>query len=1122
MGTFFEKFFIKLFGSKSQRDVKGTLPIVVAVNEYFHQYQSLSHEALREKTKSLQARLQQDTQSLREEIALLQKKVAAMPYEQVAERALIFERITQGSEKVRALLDVSLRRLLPEAFAVVKETTRRFCVHEEIAVPATDFDRALASQPHVDYLRIAGDTAIWKNAWLVGGSLCTWDMVPYDVQIFGGIVLHQGKIAEMATGEGKTLVAVLPAFLNALTGRGVHVITVNDYLAKRDSAWNAPIFQFHGLQVDCIDKYPPHSEARRRAYHSHVVYGTSNEFGFDYLRDNMLGRVEEVVQTEHYYAIVDEVDSVLVDEARTPLIISGAVMQDNAKQFEQLHDKVSMLHSMQQRLCTQYLNEAKHLLADGNTKEGGLSLFRAHRGLPKYKPLIKYLSQTGNKQILKKTEDYYLQDNQRYMPEADAPLFFVWDEKSNAVHLTEKGVELLSKQEKDSQFFVVPDIVSQVDRLAQDTTRDREQQQKDKEQLIGEYSQKAERIHVINQLLKAYTLYEKDTDYVIMGGKVMIIDEQTGRIMEGRRYSDGIHQAIEAKERVKVEEATQTYATVTLQNYFRMYHKLAGMTGTAETEAAEFLEIYKLDVVVIPTNRPVVRRDENDKVYKTMREKFNAVIEEVVSLTEAGRPVLVGTTSVDISETLSRMLSLRKIKHQVLNARHHQREAEIVAHAGEPGMITIATNMAGRGTDIKLHPDSLHAGGLAIVGTERHDSRRIDRQLRGRSGRQGDPGSSQFFISLEDNLMRVFASGGIAKWMDRMGFKEGEVIQHGMITRSIERAQVRVEENNFGIRRRLLKYDDIMNVQREVVYTRRRNALHGDRLSLDIYSMMYDVLEHLVKTLKPTTDFNGFCFTLFEVFASDLSLTEKNYDTLSDTALLNYLYQSLVARYEARKQQTQKEVLSVLQYASAQRGEVLDKVAIPFVSGERMVEVILPVKACLENEGQLVVSRLERAISLREIDAGWISHLREMDELRQSVQNVVYEQKDPLLVYKFEAFALFKRFLQTVNESILSFLMKATPPLPEQFSLVAPSAHRIMPRDLMEKQEDVPSFSSRKTNSAPQPSAPQPIRSQKVAGRNDRVTVRYQDGTVKSEVKFKKVEDDVKNSRCVLLEVHSH
>ena len=1125
MSNFITRLFVKLFGSKSSRDVKKILPLVAAVNEYFNQYQALNPDALREKTRALQERLQRDVQGTKDEITRLKGLLEVLPQERVHQREALFGQVAQEEKKAAALLDTSLETLLPEAFAIVKETARRFCTHEEIAVSATDADRLLAAQPEVDYVRVEGDVAIWKNTWPVGGSLLTWNMVPYDVQIFGGIVLHQGKIAEMATGEGKTLVAILPAFLNALSGKSVHVVTVNDYLAKRDAEWNAPIFQFHGLQVDCIDKYPAYSKERRKAYKAHVAYGTSSEFGFDYLRDNMLSTSEKVAQTHHHYAIVDEVDSILVDEARTPLIISGAVMKNNAEQFGVMKERVSTLYDVQRKLVIQYLNEAKQLIANGDAKAGGLSLFRAYRGLPKYKPLIKYLSQTGIKQTLKKTEDYYLQDNQRYMPEADAPLFFVLDEKSHSVHLTEKGVEAISHHEQDSQFFIVPDIVSEIERLTQDTSLGREKQQEEKAKRIKEYTEKAERIHIINQLLKAYTLYERDTDYVIMEGKVMIIDEQTGRIMEGRRYSDGIHQAIEAKEGVKVEEATQTYATVTLQNYFRMYHKLAGMTGTAETESAEFWEIYKLDVVAIPTNKPVVRQDADDKVYKTIREKFNAAIEEIVSLREVGRPVLVGTTSVEISETLSRMLNLRKIKHQVLNARHHEKEADIVAHAGAPGIITIATNMAGRGTDIKLDPDSQRAGGLAIVGTERHESRRIDRQLRGRAGRQGDPGSSQFFVSLEDNLMRVFASGNIAKWMDRMGFKEGEVIQHGMITRSIERAQIRVEENNFGMRRRLLKYDDIMNVQREAVYTRRRNALHGERLSLDLYTIMYDTVAHLVSTLRPSADYNKFCFSLFEIFASDLSLSPSSFETLAPAKLVDVLYRALIDHYQTRKEKIQQEIVTVLQHARERRGDQPQSVVIPFADERRMVEVQLSIEECLSSGGQTVIAQLEQEISLREIDTGWIDHLRKMDELRQSVQNVVYEQKDPLLVYKFEAFGLFKGFLRAVNEAIVSFLMKAKPPLPHedlQAHLLHQPGEEAKPPHLVESKQasasPLPPLKANRAGHAPPPVAP--IRSEKLAGRNDKVTVKYPDGTVKKEVKFKKVADDVRNNRCVLLSVH--
>nr|MDQ3393006.1 preprotein translocase subunit SecA [Bacteroidota bacterium] len=885
----------RIFGTKSGRDIKIVEPYVVKTNEEFAKLANVSDDELRSKTLQVQNEINNDLKPIDEQIAALHQKIADNPELDINDKESVFNQIDKLEEQRNIQLEDVLLKVLPQAFAIVKETARRFKEFGQMTVTANYYDKELAAK--YENITIEGEKATWHNKWMAAGNEVVWDMLHYDVQLIGGVVLHQGKIAEMATGEGKTLVATLPAFLNALAKRGVHIVTVNDYLAKRDSEWMAPLFQFHGLSIDCIDKYPPNSDARKKAYLSDITYGTNNEFGFDYLRDNMARNPEDLVQRKHHYAMVDEVDSVLIDDARTPLIISGPVPKGDEHEFYDLKPRIAKLVEHQKKVVSQFLLEAKKLIAEGNEKEGGVSLFRAYRGLPKYKPLIKYLSETGMRQILQKTENFYLSDNAKMMPEADEPLYFVIEEKNNNIDLTEKGVDLITGDGEDTSFFILPDIGLELANLENNSSLNDEEKLKQKDALIKDYSIKAQRIHTINQLLKAYTLFEKDTEYILVDGKVKIVDEQTGRVMEGRRYSDGLHQAIEAKENVKVEDATQTYATITLQNYFRMYHKLAGMTGTAETEAGEFWEIYKLDVVVIPTNRSIIRADRDDKVYKTVREKFNAVVEEIVQLTSAGRPVLVGTTSVEISETLSRMLKLRNIKHQVLNAKQHQKEADIVAEAGKPGTVTIATNMAGRGTDIKLAPDSKSSGGLAIIGTERHESRRVDRQLRGRSGRQGDVGSSQFFVSLEDNLMRLFGSDRIAKLMDRMGLEEGEVIQHPMISKSIERAQKKVEENNFGIRKRLLEYDNIMNSQREVIYGRRRNALFGERLQLDIMNMLFDTCEDIVLNTKPVQDYDGFKLTTYSVFQLDIQISKEEFATLSNEAVVDRAYNQAYHHY---------------------------------------------------------------------------------------------------------------------------------------------------------------------------------------------------------------------------------
>ena len=914
--------------------------------------------------------------------------------------------------------------LLPEAFAAVKETATRFVHNPEVEVTASEFDRQLSGEK--EYIRLSGDKAFWANSWDAAGKAITWDMIHYDVQLIGGIAMHQGKIAEMQTGEGKTLVATLPVYLNALTGKGVHLVTVNDYLAKRDSAWMAPIFEFHGLSVDCIDYHQPNSEARRKAYLADITYGTNNEFGFDYLRDNMSHTPEDLVQRKHHYAIVDEVDSVLVDDARTPLIISGPIPEGDRHEFDQLKPKVADLYTKQRSLLTTVLAEAKKKIANGDTEEGGILLLRVYRGLPKNKALIKFLSEEGVKQLLQKTENFYMQDNNREMHVIDAELYFVIDEKNNSVELTEKGVEYLSESVQDKGFFILPDIGTEIAKIEGEGLSSEDEAAK-KEILFKDFGIKSERIHTMTQLFKAYTLFEKDTEYVVMDNKVMIVDEQTGRIMDGRRYSDGLHQAIEAKENVKIEAATQTFATITLQNYFRMYHKLSGMTGTAVTEAGEFWEIYKLDVVEIPTNRPL-RKDEDDLIYKTKREKYNAVIDEVTKLAQQGRPVLIGTTSVEISELLSKMLNIRKVKHNVLNAKLHKKEADIVAEAGNPGVVTIATNMAGRGTDIKLSDEVKAAGGLAIIGTERHDSRRVDRQLRGRSGRQGDPGSSQFFVSLEDNLMRLFGSDRVAKVMDRMGLEEGEVIQHSMMTKSIERAQKKVEENNFGIRKRLLEYDDVMNAQREVIYKRRKHALQGDRLKVDIANMLFEICEDIVLSNKPTNDFKNFEFQIISTFSITAPVIADEFESMTEAELIDKLYQTAFDYYKQKGEINATLTFPVIKNVYERPGNTYEKIVVPFTDGTKTLNVVTHLEKAYNSKGKHLIEDFERNITLALIDNAWKNHLRKMDELKQSVQLAVHEQKDPLLIYKFEAFELFKEMISNLNREVISFLLKGSIP----------------------------------------------------------------------------------------------
>ncbi len=1112
------KGFARLMGTKSDKDIKLLMPLVGEINAEFEKLRAISDDELRGKTAELKELIKSDLKSIDDQISTHQGRVDENPDLEVTEKEELFTKIDKLEEERDEALEVTLLKMLPQAFAVVKETARRLSENERLEVTATHRDKEIAAgNSHVD---IQGETAIWKNKWTAGGVEVEWKMVHYDVQLIGGMVLHQGKIAEMTTGEGKTLVATLPAYLNALAERGVHIVTVNDYLAKRDAEWNGPIFEFHGLKVDCIDKYQPHSPERRAAYNADITYGTNNEFGFDYLRDNMSRNPEELVQRKHHYAMVDEVDSVLVDEARTPLIISGPIPKGDEHEFHELKPRIAKLVEAQKRLAQQYLSEAKKLIADNNSDEGGLPLFRVFRGLPKYKPLIKYLSETGMRQVLLKTENFYLQDNQKMMPEADQELYFTIDEKHNSIELTEKGIDLITNEGEDKHFFIMPDIAVEISKIENDTSVEESERLSNKEALIQDYTTKAQRIHSINQLLKAYCLFEKDTEYIVVEDKVKIVDEQTGRVMDGRRYSDGLHQAIEAKENVKVEDATQTYATVTLQNYFRMYHKLAGMTGTAETEAGELWEIYKLDVVVIPTNRPIVRDDREDMVYKTMREKFNAVSDEIVELTKAGRPVLVGTTSVEISEVISRMLKMKGIEHQVLNAKQHAREAEVVAHAGEPGTVTIATNMAGRGTDIKLTDASKSAGGLAIIGTERHESRRVDRQLRGRSGRQGDPGSSQFYVSLEDNLMRLFGSDRVAKWMDRLGLEEGEVIQHSMITKSIERAQKKVEENNFAIRKRLLEYDDVMNNQREVIYKRRRNALFGERLQVDILNMYYEISEDIVINAKNSEDYDSFKLNCLSIFGLDFQINQEEFSAISNEELSDKVYQEALNRYDEKNADLAKRALPILKDIQRNRGATVVDVLVPFTDGKKQIGVAVNLEKALETDARQMIREMEKFGALAFIDQAWKEHLRDMDDLKQSVQAAVYEQKDPLLIYKFESFELFKRFVARVNEDTISFLTKSTIPV-QQSSQVDEARQQKSSHDYEENKEESKSLLSgggAQGQRRPPAEKVAPAKSAKIAGRNEKVSVQYTDGTVKKEVKFKHVEEDLKNNKCVIVE----
>ncbi len=1018
------KFISKIFGNKAQRDLKEISPVVEEIKAIYPEMAKLSNDELRAKTKELEERVRD---YVVEEKAHIEELKANLENVDLEEQEKIWQQIDKIEDDILEKYEKILDEILPEAFAIMKDTARRFKENEELVVTATDFDRELAATH--DFVRIEGDKAIYKNRWMAGGNEITWDMVHYDVQLFGGVVLHKGKIAEMATGEGKTLVATLPVFLNALTHNGVHVVTVNDYLSKRDAEWMGPLYMFHGLSVDCIDKHEPNSEARRRAYEADVTFGTNNEFGFDYLRDNMALSPKDLVQRKLNYAIVDEVDSVLIDDARTPLIISGPVPKGDDQLFETFRPQVEMLVKAQRDLTTRLLAEAKTKMASEDKKEqeeGTLLLYRSFKGMPKYKPLIKFLSEPGVKAAMLKTEEFYMQDQMRNMHIVTDPLYFIIDEKNNTVELTEKGIDLLTGKTDDPLFFVLPDIGSQLADLENENLTEEEKMAK-KDELLQNYAIKSERVHTINQLLKAYTLFDKDDEYVVIDNKVKIVDEQTGRIMEGRRYSDGLHQAIEAKERVKVEAATQTFATITLQNYFRMYHKLAGMTGTAETEAGEFWDIYKLDVVVIPTNEPVIRIDMNDRIYRTKREKYNAVIEEIEEMVNQGRPVLVGTTSVETSELLSRMLNLRKIKHSVLNAKLHQREAEIVANAGQKGVVTIATNMAGRGTDIKLSQEVREAGGLAIIGTERHESRRVDRQLRGRAGRQGDPGSSVFFVSLEDDLMRLFATERIAGLMDRMGFEEGDVLEHDMLSKSVERAQKKVEENNYGIRKRLLEYDDVMNAQREVIYKRRRHALIGERIEMDVINMIQNTVNRIVE--ENEDDYENMKMELYRIMAIEIPFTEEEMKSLKPAQQAEKIFEKALNSFKRKTEKMAEITQPVIKQVYESQGAMYENILIPITDGKKVYNITTNLKEAYETGSKALVKSFEKAILLHTIDEHWKEHLREMDDLRQSVQNVTYEQKDPLLIYKLESFELFKRMIEEIDAEAVSILMRGQIPV---------------------------------------------------------------------------------------------
>ena len=1098
---------LKIFvGDKSKQDVKIISPIVKRVISFEKNISQLSNDELRAKTLYFKSTIEDSIKNLNDQIKSLESEVEST--DDFDKKEELYNNIDKLKDEIYLATEETLDKILPEAYAVIKETAKRFTENTQIKVQANNFDREISGNK--EYVNLEGKYAIWNNSWDAAGKPVTWDMIHYDVQLIGGVAMHQGKIAEMQTGEGKTLVATLPVYLNALSGKGVHLVTVNDYLAKRDSAWMAPIYEFHGLSVDCIDYYKPNSEERKKAYKADITFGTNNEFGFDYLRDNMANSPDDLVQRPHNYAIVDEVDSVLVDDARTPLIISGATPKGDIHEFNELKPKIESIVSVQRKYLTSLLSEAKKIILNGDEEEGSFNLLRVYRGIPKNKALIKFLSEDGIRQLLQKTENFYMQDNNREMPKIDKELYYVIDEKNNQIELTDKGIDFLSGKD-NPDFFIMPEIGIEISKIESQNLESKKEASL-KEDLYRDFGIKSERIHTLSQLLKAYALFEKDTQYVVMDNKVMIVDEQTGRIMDGRRYSDGLHQAIEAKENVKIEAATQTFATITLQNYFRMYKKLSGMTGTAVTEAGELWEIYKLDVVEIPTNRPIVRDDREDLIYKTKREKYNAVIDEVTRLSNDGRPILIGTTSVEISEVLGKMLGIRKVPHNILNAKLHKKEADIVSQAGNPGQVTIATNMAGRGTDIKLSEEVKNSGGLAIIGTERHDSRRVDRQLRGRAGRQGDPGSSQFYVSLEDNLMRLFGSERIAKMMDRMGLDEGEVIQHSMITKSIERAQKKVEENNFGIRKRLLEYDDVMSAQREVIYKRRYNALFGDRLKVDIANMIYDTTEIIVENNKSASDFKNFEYELIRYFSLTTNIDNEEFNTLSSEEITDKIYNIALKHYLAKIQENAVSAFPVIKNVYETQKDKFKRIVVPFTDGIKTLQVITDLEKAYNSKGEQLVKDFEKNISLAIIDDSWKTHLRKMDELKQSVQLAVHEQKDPLLIYKFESFELFKNMIDQVNKDILSFLFKGE--IPRENTNLIKEAKSRKTANVNTSKEEIPNMdelSARNRTAGNNQSKNQEvietiIRDQPKIGRNDKVFIKNVKTGDSKELKYKQAE----------------
>ena len=1108
---------LKLFvGDKSKKDLKLINPIIEKIHSFEQVMSSLSNDELRAQTNEFKNQINNSIAEINSQIDKIKKEIEEVT--DFDKKEGLFGQIDKLNEEAYNVSEETLNEILPKAFAVVKETAKRFVENKEVIVEANDNDIELSSRK--DYIQVKNNKSYWKNTWDAAGKNIVWDMVHYDVQLIGGVAMHQGKIAEMQTGEGKTLVATLPVYLNALTGRGVHLVTVNDYLAKRDSAWMSPIFEFHGLSVDCIDYHKPNSAERKKAYNADITYGTNNEFGFDYLRDNMANSPDDLVQRKHNFAIVDEVDSVLIDDARTPLIISGAIPKGDKHEFNELKPKIERIVSTQRKLLVNTLAEAKNLINSGNEEEGSFNLLRVFRGIPKNKALIKYLSEEGVKQLLQKTENFYMQDNNREMPKVDKNLYYVIDEKNNQIELTDKGIEFLSGKD-DPDFFIMPEIGIEISKI-ENKGLSKEDEAKEKDELYRDFSIKSERIHTINQLLKAYALFEKDIQYVVMDNKVMIVDEQTGRIMDGRRYSDGLHQAIEAKENVKIEAATQTFATITLQNYFRMYNKLSGMTGTAITEAGEFWEIYKLDVMEIPTNRPIQRSDKEDLVYKTKREKYNAVIDEVTELSRSGRPVLIGTTSVEISELLGRMLKIRKIPHNILNAKLHKKESDIVAEAGKPGQVTIATNMAGRGTDIKLSDLVKDSGGLAIIGTERHDSRRVDRQLRGRSGRQGDPGSSQFYVSLEDNLMRLFGTERIAKMMDRMGLEEGEVIQHSMITNSIERAQKKVEENNFGIRKRLLEYDDVMNAQREVIYRRRNNSLFGERLRIDISNMIYDTCENIVLDNKAANDFKNFEFELIKYFSVTTEIDANSFESMPDKEIIDKIYKVVLSHYLNKIENNAKLAYPVIKHVYEKQREKFKRIVVPFTDGIKNLQVITDLEKAYNSNGDQLVTDFEKNISLAILDNSWKTHLRKMDELKQSVQLAVHEQKDPLLIYKFEAFELFKSLIDSVNKEILSFLFKAEIATDSNKNVQEAGSRK--PLKVNTSKDEIPNTEELRqrnraiTNRQQNSPVETIVRTKPKVGRNDKVTIKNIKNGESKTLKYKHAEKLIESGDWLITE----